>query len=202
MARPADPKRREDILRAATTVFLENGYSEARLSDIARKAGIVVSTLYLYFSSKEEMVRELAKDIRVQVVTATLPILSQLKDKDDLRLFVHTLFSLAADNSDLLKLQLLDTGLQSIRLNSRSPSHGKLYYELIETLKQRIEQGFIRGYDPYILTEILIGFEKWVFEIYPLLDEKDLSRNEEMFVEWLSNALLPPLNDNLTFSND
>src|SRR5258708_7352066 len=62
MARPADPRRRETILRAATEVFTEQGFSETRLADIAQRAGVVISTLYLYFGSMEAMVHDNALD--------------------------------------------------------------------------------------------------------------------------------------------
>lgn len=64
MSRPADPQRRETILQAAMQLFSGKRYSETRLSDIAERAGIVTSTLYLYFDSKEAMVQAIAENLR------------------------------------------------------------------------------------------------------------------------------------------
>jgi AcrR family transcriptional regulator len=191
MARPADPKRRDNILHAAREVFLEYGYTDARLSDIAKRAGIVVSTLYLYFASKEEMVQELGHKIHIEVAIATLPILKTFKNKEDLRHFVHVVLFFARDNEDLLRLYMLDKGLQSVRVNRNQLPRGHYFQEMCQTLAQRIEQGAIRRYDPVILLDILIGFQRWIFEMYPILSEEDLPRYEAMFVEWLANALLP-----------
>ena len=47
--------KREAILRAAIQVFADNGYSNSKVADIAREAGIADGTVYLYFKSKEEI---------------------------------------------------------------------------------------------------------------------------------------------------
>jgi AcrR family transcriptional regulator len=44
-----------EILAAASTVFSLNGYSATRMADIAARAGITKGTIYLYFTSKEEL---------------------------------------------------------------------------------------------------------------------------------------------------
>ncbi|HCD9773819.1 TetR/AcrR family transcriptional regulator [Enterobacter hormaechei] len=46
-------KKRTDILNAATTVFLEQGYERASMDGVARAAECSKATLYNYFSSKE-----------------------------------------------------------------------------------------------------------------------------------------------------
>jgi AcrR family transcriptional regulator len=193
MARLADPNRREDILRAAREVFLVSGYSEARLSDIAKRAGVVVSTLYLYFASKEEMIRELGRGLYREVGAAILPVLKELKDKDDVRRFVRIVLALAEKNSDLAKFFLLDVGLSSLAGKHAGQQHGPFFHEIEQVLVQRIEQGYMRRYDPTILVEILVGFQRWIFETYVLFEgcEGEFSLYEETFVEWLANALLP-----------
>ena len=45
----------ETILDAAERLFVESGYHEARMSDLARAAGVSVGTLYKYFPSKERV---------------------------------------------------------------------------------------------------------------------------------------------------
>ena len=52
----ARPKNKEnDILSAAMEVFLERGFSETSIQDIATKAGVGKGTIYDYFKSKEEL---------------------------------------------------------------------------------------------------------------------------------------------------
>ncbi|GAA0553432.1 AcrR family transcriptional regulator [Rhizomicrobium palustre] len=50
-----------EILDAALTVFAEKGFSAARMEDIAARAGVTKGTIYLYFQSKEEVFKQLAR---------------------------------------------------------------------------------------------------------------------------------------------
>jgi len=45
------------ILSAATSIFDDKGYAKASMAGIARAAGVADGTLYLYFKSKEDLVR-------------------------------------------------------------------------------------------------------------------------------------------------
>lgn len=51
-------RRRQRILDAAARALAEDGYSEAKLSDIAEEAGTHAGSLYYYFPSREDLVTE------------------------------------------------------------------------------------------------------------------------------------------------
>ena len=57
--RPAVADKGAAILRAATRVFARNGYFNSKVADIAREAGVADGTVYLYFKSKEEILRSI-----------------------------------------------------------------------------------------------------------------------------------------------
>ena len=63
-ARPAE------IVEAALEVFSEKGFAPAKLDDIARRAGISKATLYLYFETKEEIFRAVARAAVASLVEA------------------------------------------------------------------------------------------------------------------------------------
>jgi AcrR family transcriptional regulator len=54
-ARGARGAKRKQILEAATRVFASRGYHGARVSDIAREAGIAYGLVYHYFRNKDEI---------------------------------------------------------------------------------------------------------------------------------------------------
>jgi AcrR family transcriptional regulator len=54
---------RSRLLEAAKAVFEEDGFLEARISDIAERAGLSHGSFYHYFDSKEQIFREVAKAI-------------------------------------------------------------------------------------------------------------------------------------------
>jgi TetR/AcrR family fatty acid metabolism transcriptional regulator len=53
VSRPAD--KRQSILAAAEEVFGSLGFDRARVSDVARAAGVADGTIYRYFESKDEL---------------------------------------------------------------------------------------------------------------------------------------------------
>ena len=57
--------RPEQILKAALEVFGERGLANARLQDIAERAGVSKGTIYLYFPNKEELFREMIRQTAV-----------------------------------------------------------------------------------------------------------------------------------------
>ncbi len=52
-------KRREEILRAALSLFVRKGYAATKITDIAEKAGMSIGLLYNYFGSTEILHEEL-----------------------------------------------------------------------------------------------------------------------------------------------
>lgn len=54
--------RPEEILDAALILFSEKGFAATRMTDVARQAGISKGTLYLYFDSKEMLLRSVVQE--------------------------------------------------------------------------------------------------------------------------------------------
>jgi len=57
VARASVPDKRQAILRAAVKIFARKGYFNSKVADIASEAGIADGTVYLYFKSKDEVLR-------------------------------------------------------------------------------------------------------------------------------------------------
>jgi AcrR family transcriptional regulator len=58
---------RSRLLEAAKAVFEKDGFLEARISDIAERAGLSHGSFYHYFDSKEQIFREVAKAIEEEL---------------------------------------------------------------------------------------------------------------------------------------
>ncbi len=50
-------ERRKDILAAAVRVFAGRGYAATKVEDVALEAGVAKGTIYLYFDSRDEILR-------------------------------------------------------------------------------------------------------------------------------------------------
>lgn len=78
MVRTRPPKRLDDIVEAATRVFLDKGYRRARMDEIARQAGVSPGLLYTYAAGKEALfqlaqLRELGVDVSDTGLPAPAP---------------------------------------------------------------------------------------------------------------------------------
>jgi AcrR family transcriptional regulator len=67
--KPNGPRSRKGVqtrarlVEAAKQVFEESGFLEARISDIAERAGLSHGSFYHYFDSKEQVFREVAEEV-------------------------------------------------------------------------------------------------------------------------------------------
>ncbi|MFT5682350.1 MAG: AcrR family transcriptional regulator [Myxococcota bacterium] len=96
---PPEPKwrrrkkaRPEELVAAALALFAEQGFAATRMRDVAKRAGVSKGTVYLYFQSKEDL-------LRAAVRGSIVPILDI---GDDLELDSD------ASATDLLKRLLAD----------------------------------------------------------------------------------------------
>ena len=71
------------LLQAAKEVFEEDGFLEARISDIAERAGLSYGSFYHYFPSKEEIFREVAAVHERQLGAAVVAETALVDPADD-----------------------------------------------------------------------------------------------------------------------
>ena len=59
--RPKDATKREEIVAAATELFMENGYELTSMEAVARKANVSKLTIYSHFADKSELFRAICQ---------------------------------------------------------------------------------------------------------------------------------------------
>jgi TetR/AcrR family transcriptional regulator, fatty acid metabolism regulator protein len=75
-----DPDKPQQIIDAAIRVFSRKGYWNSRVSDIAREAGIAAGTIYLYFTTKEEILTTLFREKMAGFVSAVWREIAEERD--------------------------------------------------------------------------------------------------------------------------
>ena len=53
--------RPQELLRAALTLFVAKGFAATRIDEVAQQAGVSKGTLYLYYTSKEELFKAVVR---------------------------------------------------------------------------------------------------------------------------------------------
>lgn len=66
-------RRRADILAAARTVFLRDGYHDAKLTGVATEAGCSVGTLYTYFADRDALLAAVLAEVETEMRAAGRP---------------------------------------------------------------------------------------------------------------------------------
>lgn len=76
-----DPEtRKREIIDAAQVLFIEKGFAETRISDIARKLGVSQGVFYYYFATKEDVIAEIVSGYMSELIAESERALSGLLD--------------------------------------------------------------------------------------------------------------------------
>lgn len=141
---------RRDLLEAAGALFRALGYQDTGLSDIASYAGIGRTTIYEYFSDKEDVLATLVEEAMPGVISGMLadlpeevgagPRLAELLVRGTA--FVSTDEALGAELMRQLPV-LSPTTQRRIRA-----AHAPLEHEIVALCRQGMEEGVFRRLDP------------------------------------------------------
>jgi TetR/AcrR family transcriptional repressor of mexJK operon len=148
---------RERVLRAATTSFLAQGYGTS-VDEIARRAGVAKQTVYQHFPSKEELFKEVARDL-VKLVLIELD-----GEPRDLRAalvgFAIAYRERVLGAQGIAAFRALVPEIPRFRALARTmyaASAGETVRRLSEILDTAMEAGRLRRDDPVFAAEMLFG---------------------------------------------
>jgi|ERR1051326_2073125 TetR/AcrR family fatty acid metabolism transcriptional regulator len=143
-AAPADERRSgkyQRILAAAIEVIAEHGFFQARVSEIARRAGVADGTIYLYFRNKEEVLLAAISNAFSAFLELAQAELRSVRDpREQLRRLA--LLHLTSLGSDRKLATVFQTELrQSVRLLTQFSQHElKQYFDLIRAVVREGQQ--------------------------------------------------------------
>ncbi len=102
--------KKEKILEAAISVFSSVGFHNAKISEIAEKAGIATGTTYLYFKSKEILLEEvfIKSWSNISDCLVDLSTKKKLNSNDKLKQLVDTISILIYKNKEIAKMILFE----------------------------------------------------------------------------------------------
>lgn len=125
--RPAagtDPDKRKQIVEGARRVFTSVGFDAASMSDIARAADVSKATLYVYFTSKEQLFADICAERRDRNISELIDLLDRALPVGDvlLRLGTEAL-------RRILTLNVFPTHRIVIGVAERMPEIGRELYK-------------------------------------------------------------------------
>ncbi len=186
--------RRNQILDAATTVFVRLGFQHARMDDIVEESGLSKGTLYWYFKSKEDIINAISR----RLFTGELEKLEGLLEAEGTvseRLMQLTHYRVAGlkQMSNLVPI-IFEFYAVAVHKQWVQQFIGEYFKHFRELLQALIQQGIDRGeFRPVNATEAAISLASMYegLTIHWLMDPQT--------VQWdiLSENSIPMLLDGL-----
>src|SRR3954447_13206995 len=97
--------KRDAIIEAATVLFTNGGYESTTIADVAKKAGVAVGTVYLYFKNKPELLDAVCGNWETQFVQYMAELnLQGTPHQLRARPIVEACFKMSEDHTDIVQL--------------------------------------------------------------------------------------------------
>jgi len=154
---PSDPTREradkhDKILEAAIAVFAEKGFHHARISDIAKRAGVADGTIYLYFRNKDDVLLSIFEE-KMEMLTGGLrDALAPVEDPlERIRVFARFHFQQVQDHRALAEVLQIELRLSNKFLKEYRPEKLWGYLNVFASIvREGQERGLIHpSVDPF-----------------------------------------------------
>ncbi len=153
-------EKRAHILDAAIRVFAQLGYHGARVSDIAREAGIAYGLVYHYFKNKEEILNTIFEERWSTVLEAVEDIAGAQTSTEDKLVSISALIL----NAYRLRPDWVKVFVLEIQRSSRFAEPGQLRAvgRLFQTIARILRDGQAKGelredLDPDLACYVFVG---------------------------------------------
>ena len=141
--RAARAEKSLHILHAAAKVFARSGYFNAKVSDVAREAGVADGTVYLYFKSKDDLLTSIFSTAMDEFIRRAQSEIARLSDpRDQLRHFAHLHFECLERDRDMAIVFQVELRQSTKFMEQFSTTKLAEYFQII---RQIIEAGQLRG---------------------------------------------------------
>ncbi len=137
--------RRAEILAAARKVFAARGFRDATLEEVAQEAGLAKGTLYLYFSSKEEMFWDIFRGSIMEMQERLAAVLAGAGNAEEkIRAGLRVRFECLREDQDFMRIYFTEFG-QCIYGGPWAKEFRKLHLAGARLLAPVLEQGVRSG---------------------------------------------------------
>jgi len=156
-------ERKRDIMEMALAIFIEEGYANTKLANIADKCCIARTTLYQYFGNKDDIFKYAIKTFTdsLQVDYSTLGSRTDILPDEKLNMIILDIIDVCFTRRELLFLllefliQVKSEGTRFARsLNKRTIRIRKLFSRIIS---DGIKAGIFKDLHVPSMTDILVS---------------------------------------------
>ncbi len=170
--RRKEGNKEQDIITAAIEVFAQDGYHDAKISNIAELANVATGSVYLYFESKEDLLVKIFSGLWMKLIS----LVKSIYDRDDLTSiekldgFIDTVFDVFTSNP---KLALLFVKEQPHFLQDKNNKLNNLYNNFLEIGEKILDDGvknnsFNKNLDKNITKNFIYGGIRHLLHLWAL----------------------------------
>lgn len=147
------------IIRAALSLFVQKGYLNTSLSDIAQAANLSqLQDIYLYFSSKQELATEVYNTVLDSLSISIDEIRRRNKKaSEQLHSLVDLLFKLTEEAPDTLRFLFNVNAREFLPIDSKPYLQTPVVNKMLKMIQLGINSGEIKSLAPMLLYTYFFG---------------------------------------------
>jgi|YelNatPaOPRAMG01_1025707.scaffolds.fasta_scaffold00123_3 TetR/AcrR family fatty acid metabolism transcriptional regulator len=159
MPKKSEAKRRR-IKEVALRVFAEKGFAKARISEIARQAGVADGTIYLYYKSKDDLLIRIFEEEMDGIIPQVRERVAKGRSaREKLSSFIDAHFEIVESRPDLATVLEIELRQSNTFVRNHLKQKFKEYLDIIaEIVLEGQQRGEIRpDISPSVAKQAVFG---------------------------------------------
>ncbi len=152
--------KRKKILEAATNVFAEKGFHQAKMDEIAQRAQVAKGTLYYNYSSKSKLFAATVTEGMDEIMESiSRELESELPFNEHFRLLVSSTIRLYLHHSEVTRIYTneLSSGIDTETLDEIKASRQRFIAFISGVLRTGQEKGYLKPLNRRLSALALVG---------------------------------------------
>jgi AcrR family transcriptional regulator len=151
--------RREQILKAALSVFSTRGYGESTMADVAEAAGVGVGTIYNYYKDKRNLLIALIQQMLVSPdLIKIFDRMSEQPDGDLMESLIEERLEFGFTNAQKILFIFFEIQRDpKLRRRYVREVVGPLLGRLEDYIRAQVKRGTFREIDEHIIARTMVG---------------------------------------------
>ena len=150
----------QKIIQAATKVFADRGFYNAKVADVAKEAQVADGTIYLYFKNKDDLLISIFEESMDVFIAAVATSMEGVQDPvEKLKRFIFLHLELVKQNQNTAQVLQIELRQSSKFIKEYAGTKFREYLAIISSiLDEGKEKGIFRqDLNPFIVKRAIFG---------------------------------------------
>ncbi|MEO5953692.1 MAG: TetR/AcrR family transcriptional regulator [Chloroflexia bacterium] len=184
-ARSGEVDKKNALIEAACELFTTQGYENTTIAHVAKRAGVAVGTVYLYFKNKSDLLSAVKGGWEQDVLACLLrPDLADMPFQLRARPMIEATFDICARHSNMVQLMGVQPELVGDWKSVASPT---IYEVLKAFLAEGIAVGALREVDTSAAAVIVYGMVNGALLQCFVVED---GQNQQQYIDGVVDAII------------